>query len=92
MDSLARYDDRRRAGDWSVVADVVAVRQQLPVPHSWMYGRDGDTVICVFDECGQRQRHREPCPRCFTDQEIVERVNLVKVTLSLDAHHNRPAH
>lgn len=68
------HTDRRRAGDRYVVAEVLAVRRRLPVSGAWAFGRRGDVVFLVFDEC-------------YTDDEIAERVELVK--LSLDDSGNR---
>lgn len=53
------------------MAEVFAVRRLLPVPGAWAYGRKGDVVIAVFDI------------RC-TDQEIAERMDLVRLRASLD--------
>lgn len=76
MDGCARIDDRWRAGD-SNVAEVLAVRRKLPVPGAWAYGRVGDVVIFVFDEC-------------YTDDEIADRMELVQLKLSL-SDGDRPA-
>lgn len=61
--------DRRRAGDWSLADEVRTVRQRLPVPGAWAYGRKGDVVVVVVDEC-------------YTDDEIAQLVELVKLKLS----------
>lgn len=53
----------------SVTDQLYTVRLRLPVPGAWAYGRKGDQVVVVVDEC-------------YTDDEVVQLVELVKLKLS----------
>lgn len=59
--------------------EVRTVRQRLPVPGAWAYGRKGDVVVVVADVC-------------YTDDEVDQLVELVKLKLSFcDDGENRPS-
>lgn len=63
--------DRWRAGDSSVADDPVVIRQRLPVPGAWVYGRRAGVVIVVADDT-------------YTNDEVAQLVELAKLKLSYD--------
>ena len=65
-----------------LMAEVLAVRQRLPVPGAWAYARQGHVVVCVFDECGRPHSDQTECGRCFSDTEMANHVEWVKEILS----------
>ena len=61
----------RRAGDRSVVAKVRWERRRLAVRGAWAFDQRGELIVFVFDDC-------------YTDEEILTYIDLVKIALSLD--------
>jgi hypothetical protein len=61
-----------------VADDVEIIREQLPVPGAWAYGRKGDVVIVVAD-------------LCYSDDEIARFVAWAKLKTFGDAEKTDPS-